>query len=51
MVDMFGNSADFGGILETPEPLKVSEAIHKAFIEVNEVGTESTAATSKMIFS
>lgn len=37
--------ANLSGLLETEEQLSVSEAIHKAFIEINEEGTEAAAAT------
>lgn len=45
MVEMFSNSADLSDLLESPEPLKVSEVVHKAFIEINEEGSEAAAAT------
>ncbi len=37
-------SADFGGITEA-EDLYIAFAIHKAFVDVNEVGTEAAAVT------
>ncbi len=41
---LFKNSADLSGI-NGKQNLKVSKAIHKAFIQVNEEGAEATAAT------
>merc|ERR550519_17457 len=44
MDQMFTNMADFSGMAEH-ENLKVDDAIQKAFIEVNEEGSEAAAAT------
>lgn len=47
MERMFTKEAEFGKILKSPENFEVSKIIHKAFIEVNEKGTEAAAATGK----
>jgi serpin B len=38
--------ADFGGMVRTPTGVSISSIRHKAFLEVNEGGTEAAAATS-----
>jgi len=48
---MFEQDADFTGIPKNPlqDPLYVSKAIQKAFIEVNEEGSEAAAATGVVL--
>ncbi|VDL79783.1 unnamed protein product [Nippostrongylus brasiliensis] len=44
LTDMFTDKADFSGITKSP-PLKISDAAHRAIIEVDEDGTTAAAAT------
>ncbi len=45
MPQAFSNAADFSGMTGKPD-FTISAAIHKAYIDVNEQGTEAAAATS-----
>lgn len=45
------NRADFNGMLDAdaPEPLVIGDVLHKAFIGVDETGTEAAAVTAVMM--
>lgn len=41
LTDLFSNTANLSGILDSETHLVVSKIVHKAIIEVNESGTEA----------
>lgn len=50
MTEIFSNSANLLGLLDSGEQLKVSDVVHKAIIAIDENGSEVSAGTG-IIFS
>lgn len=50
MAQAFSGAADFSGMTGKPD-FSISAAIHKAFIDVNEKGTEAAAATAIVMYA
>ena len=50
VTDAFGDDADFSGITDA-EPLRIGAVAHKAYIDVDEHGTEAAAATAIVMTS
>ncbi|KRF97548.1 uncharacterized protein Dwil_GK20756 [Drosophila willistoni] len=46
---IFSNDAELGKIITTDDPVNVSQILHKAYIEVNELGSEAAAATAMIV--
>lgn len=49
ITEIFSDSANLRGLLDSGEQLKVSDVVHKAFIEVTEKGTEAGGSTGKCL--
>jgi serpin B len=46
MKEAFSDSANFKGMTDSADALKITDVLHKAFVELDEQGTEAAAATA-----
>lgn len=46
MNEAFGDAANFKGVTDPADALKITNVLHKAFVELDEKGTEAAAATA-----
>ena len=49
ITEVFSDAANLRGMLDADEPLKVSDVVHKAVIEIDETGSEAAAATGNVL--
>lgn len=49
MADAFSTSADFSGISSDRKDLRLSDVLHKSFLQVDEKGTEAATATAAVM--
>ena len=47
---MFDETANFSGLFDTEQQHKISDVKHKAYLDVNEAGSEAAAASCKIFF-
>jgi serpin B len=49
MKDAFSDAANFTGMTDSADALKITDVLHKAFVELDEQGTEAAAATAVVV--
>ena len=51
MTEIFSDNANLSGLLESGQQLKVSDVVHKTYLEIDENGSEAAANTGLYFFS
>lgn len=49
MKEAFSDGANFKGMTDSADALKITDVLHKAFVELDEQGTEAAAATAVVV--